>query len=477
MKRRDFIKRVSLGGIVTASTLGTLGAHFAGRAGERRTVPRPRADSGKHGAGYGPLFRAPDQHGRQVLALPRDFRYVTFSCTGEPMSDATATPRNPDGMACFEGPRGTVRLIRNHELRNHAGDFDLGVGGPASTRYDARAAGGCVTLDFDTRRKRLVRSFVSLNGTYVNCAGGLAYGDAAWISCEETTAGPAQGFERPHGYNFLVPRDLNAPAPAVPVTAMGRFAHEASVADNASGIVYQTEDAGDDSGFYRFLPNDPANLLQGGVLQMLAVKGRPNHDTRTAQIPGAALPVEWVTIDDPDPRRLSTSTSCFAQGFAAGGARFNRLEGIFRGEDGSIFFVSTHGGDAGCGQLWQYLPGTPRGGGGLALRFESPAGGVLDSPDNLCVTPSGAVLFCEDNVAGNEGHSLAPGLPRVSRLVGLAPEGEAFEFAVNVLNASELAGACFSPDGEILFVNIFGNDRPGSGMTCAVWGPWRRGPL
>jgi hypothetical protein len=48
---------------------------------------------------------------------------------------------------------------------------------------------------------------------------------------------------------------------------------------------------------------------------------------------------------------------------------------------------------------------------------------------------------------------------------------------VNVLNNSEPAGACFSPDGEILFVNLFGDGTPGSGMTCAIWGPWERGPF
>jgi len=52
-----------------------------------------------------------------------------------------------------------------------------------------------------------------------------------------------------------------------------------------------------------------------------------------------------------------------------------------------------------------------------------------------------------------------------------------FEFAVNIASQTEFAGACFSPDGEILFVNIFGDATPLSGMTCAIRGPWRKGPL
>jgi secreted PhoX family phosphatase len=112
------------------------------------------------------------------------------------------------------------------------------------------------------------------------------------------------------------------------------------------------------------------------------------------------------------------------------------------------------------------------------LVFESPAGGILESPDNLCITPNGGILFCEDDAVDDvDTHPLARGIDNVNRLIGLAAKGEPFTFAVNVLNASEFAGACFSPDGEILFVNLFGDGTPGSGMTCAIWGPWQRGPL
>ena len=42
---------------------------------------------------------------------------------------------------------------------------------------------------------------------------------------------------------------------------------------------------------------------------------------------------------------------------------------------------------------------------------------------------------------------------------------------------------CFSPDGRTLFVNLYGDstgtpeDHRDEGMTCAITGPWRRGPL
>jgi len=348
--------------------------------------------------------------------------------------------------------------------------------------------GGCMTLDFDRGKKRLLRQFISIGGTFVNCAGGWSWHNTGWITCEETTAGVNNGFDKPHGYNFFVPAGANSTVPAVPFKAMGRFPHEASVADNR-GIVYQTEDAGNSSGFYRFIPARPDNLAAGGVLQMLAVTGNPTANLFNGQQVGVRLPVSWVNIPEPDPNLEGGATSCFAQGRSAGGAAFNRLEGLFRGEDGrSMFFVSTSGGAArgpandpdGFGQLWHYVPadGHLQAQDQLVLVFESPSGSVLESPDNICITPNGGVLFCEDDaVDDNDSHPLAPGINNVNRLIGLGPKGEPFPFAVNILNDSEFAGACFSADGEILFVNLFGDSAPNSGMTCAIWGPWERGPL
>lgn len=100
--------------------------------------------------------------------------------------------------------------------------------------------------------------------------------------------------------------------------------------------------------------------------------------------------------------------------------------------------------------------------------------GLLPSfPCNLCVTPSGGILlFCEDDAGSADTatdiHPLAPGVTDVNRLIGLTREGVPFTFAVNRLNDCEFAGSCFSPDGDILFVNVFGTDAPGSGMTCAI---------
>jgi secreted PhoX family phosphatase len=281
-----------------------------------------------------------------------------------------------------------------------------------------------------------------------------------------------------------VPVGIESTVGAVPLKAMGRFAHEAAVAA-ASGLVYETEDSGNTSGFYRFTPR-AANDMSSGRLQMLALRGAPGANLFSGQRVGARLPVEWVDVANPDPDLENGAPTCFQQARARGGAAFNRLEGIYRAPDGeSIYFVSTSGGDArskdgtGYGQLWHYVPASAaRKADELELVFESPSGSVLESPDNLCVTPRGGILFCEDDAIGDrDTHPLTGSLTEINRLVGLGEQGEAFTFAVNLLNSSEFAGACFSPDGEILFVNVFGDAAPGSGMTCAIWGRWDNGPL
>ena len=262
--------------------------------------------------------------------------------------------------------------------------------------------------------------------------------------------------------------------------------------------MFETEDGGSSrpSGFYRFLPANPNRLERGGTLEMLAIDGQPNVDLREGQTVGRTLPVRWVTIENPDPDPViefgaAGANSCFAQGFAGGGAKFNRLEGIWA--DGNrIVFCSTSGGNVkngdaagadgyreGYGQIWEYV-GTGRADrGSLKLIYESNGPAALDSPDNLLVTPRGGIILCEDDASDvdNDVHPLAPGIENVNRLVGLVPGGQPFELAVNVLNDSELAGACFSPDGTTLFVNVFGDGTPGSGMTCAITGPWNRGGL
>lgn len=471
LDRRSFLRRATACGgaaLISPSLQGLVAAMSEPGPTVPATPARRLGALGRDG--YGPLAPAGPE-----LSLPQGFQYVAFGFVGEPMSDGNATPLAHDGMAAFPGPGGKIRLLRNHEDRNgpKAGAI------ADSNAYDPEAGGGVVTLEVDPVTRRLERHFVSLNGTAVNCAGGpTPWG--SWLSCEETTVGPTQGYGREHGYVFEVPSSAEAPVEAEPLRAMGRFVHEAVAVDPASGIVYLTEDVGFvegrhdtetgvgvGSGFYRFLPTLPGDLRAGGRLQALAMKdGRGNYDTTRGQRVGEPLPGTWVDIDEPDPPAAETDPSAvFRQGLRKGAAIFQRLEGCWYG-DGSVYFHATSGGDAGLGQVWRYRPGGLEG--QLVLVFESPGIGVLDGPDNITVSPRGGIVICED---GRDTQFLR----------GLTPDGEIFDFATNILNDAEFAGACFSPDGETLFVNIQGSTATGPeivpGVTLAIWGPWEKGAL
>jgi len=455
MHRRDFLRGLAMAGGLgaLAPSLQGLVAYADGAAGSggRAWAPPGRG-------GYGPLRPAGPE-----LELPEGFRYVMFGVEGSPMSDGSPTPRAHDGMAAFPGPGGDVLLVRNHEVTEPA--LAEPLADPHA--YDRRASGGTTTLRVRVPADgtpELVAAHRSLSGTIVNCAGGpTPWG--SWLSCEESTLGPTHGFERPHGYVFEVPASADGRVThPVPLTAMGRFVHEAVAIDPASGIAYLTEDA-NTAGFYRFLPARPGDLAAGGRLQMLAVRDWPHAITHRGIAVGRTLPVEWVDIEDPDPQSAETNPlAVFSEGYGKGGALFSRLEGCWYG-DGSIYFDATDGGRERAGQIWQYRPAED--GGSLTLIFESPGRDVLNAPDNLCFSPRGQGLaICEDNNG--------------SFIRGLTVDGEIFDFARNIANGREFAGACYSPDGRVLFFNVQGDTRGAArhpGMTFAVWGPWERGAL
>jgi secreted PhoX family phosphatase len=168
--------------------------------------------------------------------------------------------------------------------------------------------------------------------------------------------------------------------------------------------------------------------------------------------------------------------SIFKQGLDAGGAIFRRLEGIWL-SDRKIYFGSTSGGDEGLGQIWVYDPAAET----ITMVYESKAVHDLDFPDNIATSPRGGLVICEDGTGAQH-------------LLGLTSTGELFDFARNIHNSIEFAGACFSPDGQTLFVNIYGRstirtaqaykspvltpigaELREKALTLAIWGPWGRG--
>ena len=422
-------------------------------------------------SGYGVLQPTSSINtGEMILELPPDFHYTVFGRKHSIMSDGNPTPQSHDGMGAFASADGAIRLVRNHEVTTASVlNSRCVVNANNPYVYDQTAPAGCTTLVVDPETRLLRSDIISLAGTHSNCAGGQTpWG--SWLSCEETVFGATTGsaldgsafggFQKEHGYIFEVPSQFDSPVKPMPIKSMGRFVHEAIAIDTSTGIVYLTEDR-KTAGFYRFKPINRRRLLDGGVLEMLIVEGKPGFDTRKKQRVGDVLKCSWVVIDDPDPvSAQKNDLAVYESGVAKGGATFARLEGAWFGNQ-SVYFSATIGGDAGLGQVWRYIPSAT--GGDLVLLFESKDKKVLWSPDNLTVSPRGGIGICEDTYGGD------------CFIRGLTPTGVVFDFAKNIYpgqEQSEFAGICYSPDGQTMFVNL---QEPG--ITCAIWGPWNRGVL
>jgi uncharacterized protein len=445
--RRGFLRQAASLGIAATAFSTPLEAWFAASHGRSSSAD-----------GYGPLAPVRDEAtGLPLLQLPVGFRYISFGWTGDLLDDGLRTPGAHDGMAAFPWRTDRVRLIRNHEVS--AGPSP---GRPALT-YDAGAGGGTTTLEFAPDRGAWIGAHLSLAGTVRNCAGGPTPWHS-WLTCEESVVepGPTQPFQRPHGYVFEVP--IDGPPSCEPLVAMGRFVHEAVAIDPLTGFVYETEDASR-AGLYRFRPRNRERLAEGGSLEMLGIAGRPRFDTRTAQSPGTSYAVTWVPIEQPERALADDRTQgggVFEQGWTRGGAAFARLEGAWAG-GGKIYVTATSGGNAAMGQVWELDPADAT----LRLVYESPGSHVLNMPDNICVSPRGGLVLCEDGTANPSVH-------------GLTTEGQLFTFARNNImlagetrgitgdfRAREFAGATYSPDGHWLFLNV-----QSPGVTFAITGPW-----
>lgn len=411
---------------------------------------------------------------RKIFDLPPGFSYTVVSEFGAEMSDGLQMPGKHDGMAAFDDEEGRIRLICNHEilpedtyyssLRDRFSNLSEETRAKFYDRGGDRTPGlgGTTTTIYNPATGKTERQFLSLGGTELNCAGGpTPWG--SWLSCEECFewAGDVEYFGKPaarrdqdHGYVFEVSAAANELVQAVPIRAMGRFEHEACAVDEATGVVYMTEDRYH-SLFYRYVPEKHGDLLAGGQLQALVVDDRPalathNWAAKPAMRIGESLPVHWIDFDDPEPFEDTLRNN----GAHRGAATFARGEGLCVAGD-RFAFTCTIGGPDRLGQIFTYKP-TSADAGELELIAESQRGSLLRNADNLTMAPWGDLIVCEDTSSH-------------CGLVGIRPDGSQYAIGDNAHSNSEMAGVCFSPDGETLFVNI---QFPG--MTIAITGDWQQ---
>jgi len=422
---------------------------------------------------FGPLRADP----QKFFDLPNGFHYKIVSRAGDPMSDGLRVPGAHDGMAAFDGDNGRVILVCNHELGPH--DFLKSAFAPSFSAvpdtvrnrvYDTGngrrpGAGGTTTIVYNPQTGKTEKQHLSLAGTELNCAGGSTpWG--SWLSCEECFERPGWSLpprikrKQPHGYVFEVPASQSGLAEPQPIRAMGRFKHEAAAVHEPTGIVYMTEDKRH-SLFYRYIPNVPGKLHEGGKLQALAILDQPSFMTHNwsdelTMRPNVSLSTYWIDLDDVD----SDKDDLRHRGRKRGAAMFARGEGLCDAGDRFVF-TCTIGGPARLGQIFEYRPSPNEGQpseqespGRLTLIAESSVDSILRNADNLTMAPWGDLIVCEDT----SDHC---------GLVGIRPDGSQYQLADNPHSTSELAGICFSPDGQTLFVNI---QYPG--MTLAITGPF-----
>jgi secreted PhoX family phosphatase len=442
--------------------------HFLRSVAAAAVTPVITRTSAASGVAAASLVSDPDK----ILDLPHGFSYTVLSRAGAEMSDGLQVPGSHDGMAAFADSNGRIRLVCNHEIQpgensqNNLGERFSALPESIRSRFYDRGGdrtpglGGTTTIVYNPATGEAERQFLSLGGTELNCAGGpTPWG--SWLSCEECfeSAGddkrlgkPVARREQNHGYVFEVSAASDELVQAIPIKGMGRFAHEACAVDPATGIVYMTEDR-HHSLFYRFVPDKPGELLAGGTLQALVVDEHPSlktHNwTASPLVPeGKPLAAHWIDLDDPTPLKDTLRKD----GKRRGAATFARGEGLCVAGD-RFAFTCTNGGPAQLGQIFTYKP-TSEDAGELELIAESQPDSLLRHADNLAMAPWGDLVVCEDT-----SHHCG--------LVGIRPDGSQYAIGDNAHSKSELAGVCFSPDGETLFVNI---QYPG--MTLAITGDW-----
>ena len=287
---------------------------------------------------------------------------------------------------------------------------------------------------FDTRRGELVRDLVSFGARSSTAPVASPPNDAADHARKRRSAAPpglrAQArLQRPRT------TDAGGPGRPGPLTAMGRVAHEA-VATDPEPATSTRRDAATRAASTA-PPGRPARPDPGRHPRMLAVGGQDGYSgvTRPDRRRQPPRPLGHHREPDPDleadPPPRSRSRVCPRAPHlqpARGHWYDPSSQGFFSPPPAAAMPATARSGTT--------LPATEML--TLFLRIARRLGARL--PDNLLVTPPAASSVRRRRQRRRRRHTTpCPGITDVNRVIGLSRRGDAFEFAVNVLNDSEFA--------------------------------------
>ena len=369
------------------------------------------------------LRAVPDlRDGKVRLWLPEGFQYRSFHDTDLPagsfvtLDDGTRLPGRHDGMGAFRLANENVMLVRNHEINGP-------VPPPSAPEPRTTTTAGSGTTSVEvTLHGEVVRSFTSLNGTQMNCSGGIMpWG--SWVSCEETVNGPDVGPDftsasnvharaSAHGYIFEVPAGGQSNARADHARRGGSPTRRSPSTRERGAL----PDRGQLRLPVRLLPlralgepdedrpprqRRPAADARGRRAAEHPPRGGAATPGRRSPSSGSTSPTRTPIFPyTPGYRPPTTNNDAISfvgdQGRARGAAYFSRLEGAVY-DRGVVYFTSTQGGGAAetgpdtVGRLRQRSrPGLGLRPAGQQLRlvYQSPGPDVLDFPDNVTDEPA-----------------------------------------------------------------------------------------
>jgi hypothetical protein len=374
------------------------------------------------------LATTPDANG---LLIPQGFTSRVIAQANQPVgSTSFLWHTDPDGAAVFSAPDGGWVYVSNREFM---------PGGVDAIRFDAA---GEITAAYNILPGALTR---------LNCGGGVTpWG--TWMSGEEYDLGVIWECD---------PFDTSGTA-VTRWNGLGSFYHEAVAIDPLTNVFYLTEDR-PDGRFYRFVP-DTANVgarpSQTGSLQAMRVITTDDINAEGAQGP---WPVDWLDIPTPNPIGTVQGDIVIGQTPTRlqqpDSTAFNGGEGIWH-QAGIIYYTTK-------GDRRVYALDIPAQ--TLTVLYDDVShqpNPVLDSVDNVVITPGGDIVIVEDKSEANQ------------QAVAIRADGSIAPMIQLVDHeGSEVTGPAFSPDGRFFY---FSSQRgPGNGgttgtagITYAVEGPW-----